>query len=61
MTENKITERIMGAAIEVHRHRGPGLWDSICEACLCSELNQIGLCFQPQVLLPVSASDGEPL
>ena len=54
MTENEITERIIGAVIEVHRHLGPGLLESIYEECLCYELNQIGLCFQRQVPLPIN-------
>jgi len=50
--ENRLTERIIGAAIEVHRHLGPGLLESAYEACLCYELGQLGLHFQKQVHLP---------
>jgi GxxExxY protein len=53
MTENEITERIIGAAIEVHRHLGPGLLESIYEECLCYELSQGGLRFRRQVHLPI--------
>jgi GxxExxY protein len=53
MTENELTERIIGAAIEVHRHLGPGLLESIYEECLCHELSQLGLRFQRQVPLPI--------
>lgn len=35
---NKTTEAIIGAAIEVHRHLGPGLLESAYEECLCEEL-----------------------
>lgn len=35
---NKTTEAIIGAAIEVHRHLGPGLLESAYEECLCQEL-----------------------
>jgi GxxExxY protein len=52
--ENRLTERIIGAAIEVHRHLGPGLLESSYEACLCYELGQLGLHFQKQVHLPVA-------
>ena len=52
-SENELTEKIIGAAIEVHRHLGPGLLESAYEECLCFELNQMGLQFQRQVQLPV--------
>jgi GxxExxY protein len=48
------TEEIVGALIEVHRHLGPGLLESVYEACLCQELGLRGLSFQRQVDLPVS-------
>jgi GxxExxY protein len=54
MRESELTERIIGAAIEVHRHLGPGLLESAYEECLCHELNLNGLRFQRQVSLPVS-------
>jgi GxxExxY protein len=49
-----LTEKIIGAAIEVHRALGPGLLESAYEECLCHELNLRGLSFQRQVPLPVS-------
>ena len=36
---NKTTEAIIGAAIEVHRHLGPGLLESAYEECRCEELS----------------------
>src|SRR5437762_3539518 len=55
MTEaNALTERIIGAAIEVHRTLGPGLLESVYEECLCYELSAAGLQFKRQVHLPVS-------
>ncbi len=53
MELNEITEKIIGAAIEVHRHLGPGLLESAYEECLCYELSQLGLCFERQVHLPI--------
>ena len=50
---NLLTERIIGAAIEVHRHLGAGLLESIYEECLCYELSQSGLRFQRQLHLPI--------
>jgi GxxExxY protein len=47
------TSPIIGAAIEVHRHLGPGLLESAYEECLCHELHLRGLDFKRQVELPV--------
>lgn len=48
-----LTEKIIGAAIEVHRHAGPGLLESAYEQCLAHELALRGLAFGRQVPLPV--------
>jgi PD-(D/E)XK nuclease superfamily protein len=48
-----ITERIIGCAIEVHRHLGPGLLESVYESALCLELESVGLSFARQVGVPV--------
>ena len=50
----ELTERIIGAAIEVHRALGPGLLESAYEQCLCHELALRGLRFRRQVDLPVN-------
>ncbi len=52
--ENELTERIIGAAIEVHKVLGPGLLESAYEECLCYELSRAGLAFCRQVRLPVA-------
>jgi GxxExxY protein len=48
-----LTERVIGAAIEVHREIGPGLMDLAYEECLCNELHLRELVFARQVPLPV--------
>jgi GxxExxY protein len=48
------TSAIIGAAIEVHRHLGPGLLESAYDECLCHELHLLGQAFERQVELPVS-------
>ena len=53
MTENEISKKIIGAAIEVHKQLGPGLLESSYEICLAYELKQLGLSIQTQVALPV--------
>ncbi len=50
---NTITERIIGAAIAVHKILGPGLMESACEECLCRELALRGIGVQRQLPLPV--------
>jgi len=50
---DEITGRIIGAAIEVHRHLGPGLLESAYEACLVFELKRLGLRVEQQKPLPV--------
>ena len=50
---NTLTEQIIGAAIEVHRALGPGLLESVYEACLAQELMVRGLRTARQVPLPV--------
>jgi GxxExxY protein len=47
------TSPIIGAAIEVHRHLGPGLLESAYEECLCHELKLRGLDFKQQIDLPL--------
>jgi GxxExxY protein len=50
---DSLTEKVIGAAIEVHRALGPGLLESAYEECLCYELSSIDLKFKRQVDLPV--------
>lgn len=51
--ENDLSYEIIGAAIEVHRHLGPGLLESAYEECLCHELKVRNIQFRRQVALPV--------
>ena len=48
MEINKITETIIGAAIEVHRHLGPGLLESAYQACLAREMDLRNLAFEQE-------------
>ena len=49
----ELTERIIGAAIEVHRELGPGLLESAYEICLSEELLTRGVAHGRQVELPI--------
>ena len=50
---NRLTERVIGAAIEVHRALGPGLLESAYQVCLLYELRQLGLSVENEKSLPV--------
>ncbi len=52
-TLNKITEKIIGCAIEVHRNLGPGLLESIYEEALCVELDENRIKYQRQLSVPI--------
>jgi GxxExxY protein len=52
-TFNGLTQRVLGAAIEVHRHLGPGLLESIYQACLERELASCRLRFVTQRAMPI--------
>src|SRR3977135_2385265 len=47
------TSPIIGAAIEVHRHLGPGLLESAYEECVAHELSLRGLRFERQRAVPL--------
>jgi GxxExxY protein len=54
------SRQVIGCAIEVHRTLGPGLLESVYEACLCHELSNAKLAFIRQQRLPV-VYKGEPI
>src|SRR6516165_1705349 len=53
MEVNQITEKIIGAAIEVHKALGPGLLESCYVACLNYELVNAGFDVKQQLGLPL--------
>jgi GxxExxY protein len=50
---NQVTERIIGAAIEVHKALGPGLLESAYRPCLHFELSSRHLRFTAERAIPV--------
>lgn len=50
---NSLTYEIIGAAIEVHRHLGPGLLESSYRECLCHELSIREVGFRREYSLPL--------
>ena len=53
MTENDITEIIIGCAIKIHKNLGPGLLESAYQECLFYELKQAGLKVEKEKPLPL--------
>ena len=51
--DNEITEKIIGAAIKVHRALDPGLLESAYQACLYYELVKLGLRVEKEKPLPL--------
>ncbi len=49
----ELTGRVIGAAIEVHRHLGPSMLESAYETCLVYKLHAQGIAFERQVPLPL--------
>ena len=53
----EVATAIVDAAIKVHKTLGPGLLESVYEACLCYELSKRQIPFRRQVSLPVRYED----
>lgn len=56
---NRLSNEVIGAAIEVHRDLGPGLLESSYESSLQHELALRGFASQRQLLLPITYKDLE--
>jgi GxxExxY protein len=57
---NQLTERVIGAAIKIHRRLGPGLLESAYETCLAFELRELGLQVEQVTRLASRTSDQLP-
>jgi GxxExxY protein len=53
MNINELTEKAIGVCIEVHRHIGPGLLETVYQQCRCHELTLRGIPFQLEFPLRV--------
>ncbi len=49
-----LSQKVIGAAIEIHRSLGPGLLELVYEECLCWKLRTIGAEFERQKHIPIS-------
>lgn len=54
MNINDLTGEVIGAAIEVHKHLGPGLLESAYEECLCYELRSREIVYERQKPLAIN-------
>ena len=50
---NELTYKVIGCAIEVHKHLGPGLLESVYEKCFLRELNLRGILNKSQIWVPL--------
>ena len=53
MTENEISNKVIGLAIEVHSALGPGLLESAYKECMCYKINQSGLGVEKEKPMPL--------
>ena len=50
---NELTYKVIGCAIEVHKHLGPGLLESVYEKCFLKELEIKKITFKSQLWVPL--------
>lgn len=53
MTENEISNIIIGIAIEIHKKLGPGLLENVYKECLFYKIMQRGLLVEKEKALPL--------
>ncbi|MFA4852950.1 MAG: GxxExxY protein [Bacteroidales bacterium] len=54
---NEISYKIIGCAIEVHKHLGPGLLESVYEPCFIDEMGSDGLFVKSQIYVPYTIKE----
>ncbi len=57
MTENEISYKIIGAAINIHKNIGPGLLESAYESALSFDLKELGFDIKQQYPMPFVYKD----
>ena len=53
MTENELSNKIIGLAIKVHQGLGPGLLEKAYQECLCYKLEEAGLKVEKEKPMPL--------
>jgi GxxExxY protein len=54
LVESKLTEKIIGCAISVHKALGPGFMEKFYEEALCTELERENIAFNRQVAISLA-------
>ena len=54
LPDKELTEKIIAAAMEVHRILGPGFMESVYEEALCVELRRRGIAYERQKSIVIS-------
>jgi GxxExxY protein len=54
LVSNDTADAVIGCAIRVHRHLGPGLYESVYQSCLALEMNRLRLGYEEQVAVGVT-------
>jgi len=54
---DSVSRDVIGCSLEVHRHRGPGLLESVYEQCLAYELTAKRIAFERQIVMPLQYKD----
>jgi GxxExxY protein len=54
LIHEELTEKIIGAAMEVHKQMGPGLLESVYQTCLAREFHLQGIGFEPEKAIPLN-------
>lgn len=50
---NKLTYKIVGCCMEVHKIAGPGLYESLHHQCLAKEFSLQGLKYRTEIVIPL--------
>ena len=53
MDINQLSSKVIKAAINVHKELGPGLLESVYQACMDIELNDMGIKVRTELFLPI--------
>ena len=50
---NKLSNKVIGIAIDVHRNLGPGLLESVYKQCLAYEFSSVGIEYEIEKVIPI--------